>query len=174
MSRTKLYRLLAPRFRVWRTKLRRFSVRYSPLWRAKRIYRVVVLLLGPGLFLVFGALQTHLIGEHFADRGWHWCPAWPLATVIGFTPFLGSLVAAKLAANVGWMGFWPATFFWLMPFWLFFLLTWRPIAFGPRDRRALRLVRAPRLLRSGREGVGVGGRWGGPCRAPECPCDGPT
>jgi hypothetical protein len=158
MSRSKLYLFWAPRFRKWRTKLHRFWVRHSPIWRIKRFYRLVALAFGPGLFLVFSAWQTRLIGGYFADLGWHWCPAWPLAAVIGFTPFLGPLAAAKVAAHVGWMGFWTATVFFLAPFWLFWLLTRLPIVFGPPARRALRLVRAPRPRRGGPSSAPAGVR----------------
>jgi hypothetical protein len=125
----------------------RFWAWVSPVWRLKRLYRRVTLAFGPGLFLVFGARQAYLIGGYLTDLGWHWCPAWPLAAVIGYTPFLGSLAAAKVAADIGWMGFWSALGIFLAPFWLFALLTAAPIRFGPPVGRALRLLRAPKPWR---------------------------
>jgi hypothetical protein len=137
---------------------RRFWAWLSPVWRIKRLYRFLALLSGPGLFLVFGAWQALVIGRYLTDLGWHWCPTWPLAAVIGFTPFLGSLAAAKVAADVGWMGFWSATGVFLTPFWLFALLTRFPVKVGPPVRTALRLLRAPLLRRSGRQGFATGSR----------------
>jgi hypothetical protein len=118
-------------------------------WKLKRGYRWATLIAGPGLFLLFGALQVHVIGEHLADRGWHWCPGWPVAAVIGYTPFLGSLVSAKVAADVGWMELWCAVPFFLTPFWLFAVLTALPLTLGPPARRALRLLRASKPWRPG-------------------------
>jgi hypothetical protein len=123
-------------------------------WRIKPLWRLLARASGPGLFLVFSAWQAVVIGRYFSDLGWHWCPAWPLAAVIGFTPVLGSLAAAKVAADVGWMGFWYALGIFLTPFWLFAFLTLFQVKFfrvfmrGPL-RRLLPLQPPPplRLLR---------------------------
>jgi hypothetical protein len=125
----------------------RFWAWLSPVWRSKRLLRLLALVSGPGLFWVFSAWQAVVIGRYFSDLGWHWCPAWPLAAVIGFTPFLGSLAAAKVAADVGWMGFWYALGVFLTPFWLFALLTLFPIKFVPAVTRALRLLRVSKPWR---------------------------
>ena len=131
------------------------------IWQSKRLYRSLARLAGPRLlFWVFSVWQAVMIGRYLTDIGWHWSPAWLLAAVVGFTPFLGPLAAAKVAANVGWMGFASAAALFLTPFWLFalFALAALRIKFGLRARRALRLLRAPRLRRTGDEGIPAGGR----------------
>ena len=127
---------------------RRFWAWLSPVWRIKSLCRFLTLLSGPGLFCVFGAWQALLIGRYLTDLGWHWCPAWPLAAVIGFTPFLGSLAAAKVAADIGWMGFWSATGIFLTPFWLFAILTALQIKSARPIKSALPISGALRLRRA--------------------------
>ena len=112
------------------------------MWRLKYFYQSIVRLAGPGLFWVFGAFQAFVIGKYLAGPEWHDYLKWPLAVVIGYTPFLGALVAAKATA-----GFWLhqsyARLFFLTPFWLFGLLAVVQIGFLHPPIRALRLLRAP-------------------------------
>jgi hypothetical protein len=80
---------------------------------------------------------------------------------MGFTPFLGALAAVAIAADAGWMKWWQALIFFLAPFWLFALFAFPAkhwIVLGPPARGALRLLRAPRLRRTGDEGVPAGAR----------------
>jgi hypothetical protein len=148
--------------RARRSVIRRIKDAYGyVIWLGKHLYRWIPRLVGPGLFWVFGAWQALMIGRYFTDHGWDWCPAWALAAAIGFTPFLGALAAAEVAAKVGWMPFVYAASMFLAPFWLFavFSLPARlSITSGRRPRRALRLLRAPRLRRTSDEGVPAAAR----------------
>lgn len=112
-------------------------------WLIKHAYRYVALFFGAGLFLIFGLLQALVIERHVAEAGWLWCLAWPFAIVLGYTPILGALAAAKVASGV-WFGPWFAIAFFLAPFWLFTLLAIVPtVMFRRPSRTTLRILRAP-------------------------------
>jgi hypothetical protein len=118
------------------------------MWRLRGPYRSLALLAGPGLFWIVSALQTLVIGRYVADDGWHTYFAWPFALALGYTPLLGALAAVAVAMKSFSSPLLNALLLFFAPYWSFALLTAAPIKFGPPARRALRLLRAPRLRRS--------------------------